>query len=106
MWSGIIGVLLWIVAGDHRVGLRETLDRADYFVMEFLERETLAARLDRVVTSCLAKNPDGRWESDGDLARELRWIAGGPGLVTAGAEVLDRGSRSCSGGFSRNSRCV
>src|SRR5262249_4691544 len=33
--------------------------------------------LDHVVRGCLAKNPDERWQSAGDIARELRWIAGG-----------------------------
>jgi serine/threonine protein kinase len=33
--------------------------------------------LDRVVKLCLAKDPDERWQSAGDLARELRWIASG-----------------------------
>jgi serine/threonine protein kinase len=32
--------------------------------------------LDRLVRTCLAKDPDERWQSAGDLARELRWIAG------------------------------
>jgi Tol biopolymer transport system component len=40
---------------------------------------TTPASLDRVVTSCLAKDPEERWQSAGDLARELRWIAGGTG---------------------------
>ena len=31
--------------------------------------------LDRVVRQCLAKDPDDRWQSAGDLKRELRWIA-------------------------------
>src|SRR5215471_2511442 len=31
--------------------------------------------LDRVVKRCLAKDPDDRWQSAGDLASELRWIA-------------------------------
>ena len=30
--------------------------------------------LDRVVKTCLAKDPEDRWQSAGDLARELRWI--------------------------------
>ena len=34
------------------------------------------AALDRVVRTCLAKDPDERWQSAGDLARELKWIAG------------------------------
>jgi len=35
--------------------------------------------LDRMVKLCLAKDPDERWQSAGDLARELKWIAGGTG---------------------------
>jgi len=31
-------------------------------------------RLDRVVQSCLAKDPDARWDSAHDVADELRWI--------------------------------
>jgi eukaryotic-like serine/threonine-protein kinase len=31
--------------------------------------------LDRVVTQCLAKDPDERWQSAGDAARELKWVA-------------------------------
>ena len=33
--------------------------------------------LDRVVKTCLAKDPDDRWQSAGDVARELKWIAEG-----------------------------
>jgi Tol biopolymer transport system component len=43
---------------------------------------TTPAALDRVVTSCLAKDPDERWQTASDLARELRWIGGGTGSVT------------------------
>lgn len=35
--------------------------------------------LDRLVATCLAKDPEKRWESAADLAHELRWIAGGMG---------------------------
>jgi Tol biopolymer transport system component/predicted Ser/Thr protein kinase len=31
--------------------------------------------LDRIVTTCLAKEPDDRWQTAGDLCRELKWIA-------------------------------
>jgi len=31
--------------------------------------------LDRVVKTCLAKDPEDRWQSAGDLKRELKWIA-------------------------------
>jgi serine/threonine protein kinase len=30
--------------------------------------------LDHVIRGCLAKDPDARWHSAGDVARELRWI--------------------------------
>jgi eukaryotic-like serine/threonine-protein kinase len=35
------------------------------------------AGLDHVVQGCLAKDPDERWQSAGDIARELRWVASG-----------------------------
>ena len=31
--------------------------------------------LDRVVRKCLAKNPDNRWQSAGDLLDELKWVS-------------------------------
>jgi eukaryotic-like serine/threonine-protein kinase len=31
--------------------------------------------LDRVIKTCLAKDPDDRWQTAGDLCRELKWIA-------------------------------
>ncbi len=33
------------------------------------------ASFERVIRKCLAKDPDARWQSAGDLASELRWIA-------------------------------
>jgi serine/threonine protein kinase/Tol biopolymer transport system component len=32
-------------------------------------------QLDRVVRTCLAKDPDDRWQAASDLRRELKWIA-------------------------------
>ena len=37
------------------------------------------AALNRVVMKCLAKDPDERWQSAGDVASELRWIHEGGG---------------------------
>jgi len=35
------------------------------------------APLEHVVRRCLAKNPEGRWQSAADLCAELRWVASG-----------------------------
>ena len=32
-------------------------------------------RLERIVTKCLAKHPDDRWQSARDLGDELRWLS-------------------------------
>jgi eukaryotic-like serine/threonine-protein kinase len=34
-------------------------------------------QLDRVVKTCLAKDPDERWQTASDLCRELKWISDG-----------------------------
>jgi Tol biopolymer transport system component/predicted Ser/Thr protein kinase len=47
---------------------------------------------DRLVRTCLAKEPDDRWQSAGDIARELMWIAGGSGGEAA-ALTADAGRR-------------
>ena len=49
--------------------------------MKSLQPLTPAA-LDHVVTVCLAKDPDERWQSAADVARELKWVAQG------GADVI------------------
>ena len=41
--------------------------------------------LTHVVETCLAKDPDARWQSAGDVARELRWIADSWSRVLCGA---------------------
>jgi eukaryotic-like serine/threonine-protein kinase len=38
--------------------------------------------LDRLVKTCLAKEPDDRWQTAHDLARELRWIRHHPAVPT------------------------
>jgi len=39
--------------------------------------------LDHIVETCLAKNPDDRWQTAVDLGRELRWIASSRPAVPA-----------------------
>ena len=38
---------------------------------------TTPSSLERVIRKCLAKDPDARWQSAGDLLEELKWIADG-----------------------------
>jgi len=45
--------------------------------------------LDRVVKTCLAKDPEDRWQSASDLKRELRWLADGS-QSAAGPALLPR----------------
>ena len=42
--------------------------------------------LDHVVKTCLAKDPDARWQTAHDVLVELKWIAGGGGAL----QVADR----------------
>src|ERR1700735_1731648 len=52
--------------------------------------------LERIVTTCLSKDPDDRWQSAGDLKRELIWmssagsLAGVPAPVVAQRKTRDR----------------
>jgi hypothetical protein len=49
---------------------------------------------DRVIRTCLAKDPEERWQSAGNLARELRWIAQSPAAgLPAAAPRLAKESR-------------
>jgi Tol biopolymer transport system component/tRNA A-37 threonylcarbamoyl transferase component Bud32 len=41
------------------------------------------AALDHAVRTCLAKNPDERWQSAGDVARQLRWVSQAGSQVSA-----------------------
>jgi len=45
--------------------------------------------LDRIVKTCLAKDPEDRWQSAGDVAKELKWIGEGsagaiPSIIAGG----------------------
>lgn len=51
--------------------------------------------LDHVVKKCLAKDPEARWQSAGDVASELKWIAesssqGHPALLSARSSRIAR----------------
>jgi eukaryotic-like serine/threonine-protein kinase len=49
--------------------------------------------LERVVKSCLAKDPDERWQSAADLARELKWIGDAGAQAASSAGISPAGKR-------------
>ncbi|HEY6928819.1 MAG TPA: protein kinase, partial [Thermoanaerobaculia bacterium] len=49
--------------------------------------------LDRVIRTCLAKDPEDRWQSAHDVGRELKWIAEGSAAVAPAFAVSRRRSR-------------
>lgn len=58
--------------------------------------------LEHVIRTCLAKDPDKRWQSAGDVARELEWIAeAGPRAAsmppTAGSRGRERAAWAVAG---------
>ena len=51
---------------------------------------TMPPALDRIVRTCLAKDPEDRWQSAADIKRELRWIAEGSQAAAAAPPVARR----------------
>ena len=49
-----------------------------------------APAVERVIKQCLAKDPDERWQSAGDIARELKWIAEGGSHSSANVPAIQR----------------
>ncbi len=50
--------------------------------------------LERTIRVCLAKDPDARWQSAGDLCKELRWIAEGGSQVGIGMPLAAAARRA------------
>jgi len=48
------------------------------------------AALDQIVRTCLAKDPDNRWQTAGDIERQLRWLVDGRSQVGVAAVVPRR----------------
>jgi serine/threonine protein kinase len=52
--------------------------------------------LDRLVRTCLDKDPDNRWQSAGDLLRELKWIEESLTSPERGSAHLPREPDGCA----------
>src|SRR4029077_2040641 len=50
--------------------------------------------LDRVVKTCMAKEPDERWQTASDLCRELKWVSGGGSQAGLAPPAPAKGIRS------------
>ena len=74
------GALVYEMATGQRAS---TGDSQASLIAAILERQPVPmstlrpltpTRLDEIVGTCLAKDPDDRWQSAGDVARQLQWI--------------------------------
>jgi Tol biopolymer transport system component len=63
-------------SGTSQASLISSIMKEDPAPISAIQPMTPAA-LDRVVKTCLAKDPEDRWQSAGDVAKELRWIGEG-----------------------------
>ena len=59
--------------GESQASLIGAILKDDPPVLSTLQPMTPRS-LDRVIRQCLAKDPDERWQSTGDLKRELQWV--------------------------------
>jgi Tol biopolymer transport system component len=58
-----------------------------------ISRNAVPPSLAHVIARCLAKSPDERWQTAGDLMRELRWVAGGGTQLPLSTQTRALGSR-------------
>jgi Tol biopolymer transport system component len=72
--------------GASRVAVISSILKEDPPRVSTIQPQT-PPEFDRVVSACLAKDPDDRWQSARDVARELRWIAEGLGAGVAPPSV-------------------
>ena len=80
-------------AGDSQASLIAAIMSAEPPALADAQPLTPSA-LDHVVRTCLAKEPDARWQAASDVSRELEWIAENPVTVTGAASGAGRPARS------------
>jgi len=76
-------------AGDSRASLMAAIVAAEPPTLSSL-RPQVPAALERLISRCLAKDPDDRWQTARDMAAELRWIAEADSTATTPAPVKPR----------------
>ena len=79
-------------AGDTQASVMGAILKDDPRPVSALQ-PTSPPMLDRVVKKCLAKDPDGRWQTVHDLHDELTWIAQGDAQVGASASTAATGGQ-------------
>ena len=78
--------------GEGQASLISAIMTADPPAMSTLQSMTPPA-LDHVVKTCLAKKPDDRWQTAGDVGRQLKWIVEGgsqPSIAASATAVPQR----------------
>jgi Tol biopolymer transport system component len=78
--------------GTSQASLISSIMKEDPAPISSLQPMTPPA-LDRVVKTCLGKDPEDRWQSAHDVAGELKWIAGGSQAGVPAAVATRRRSR-------------
>jgi len=76
-------------AKSSQAGLIAAILTEDPPPMTALEPRTTPA-VERIILTALAKNPNKRWQSAADLAREIGWVADGADTTTVGASAPAR----------------
>jgi eukaryotic-like serine/threonine-protein kinase len=69
-------------SGSSQASLISAIMTADPQPISAIQPMTPPA-LDRIVKTCLAKDPEERWQSAGDVAKEVKWITEGSATGTA-----------------------
>jgi serine/threonine protein kinase len=95
-----LGAVLYEMIGGKRAFEGKTLVSVAAAILEkepapirTLQPETPPV-LERAIKKCLAKDPDARWQSAGDLASELKWIAEGGAAADVQATSPDAARKS------------
>jgi hypothetical protein len=75
--------------GKSQAGLISAIMTAEPPAISTLQPLTPPA-LDHVVRTCLAKDPDARWQTAHDVLVELKWVAEGGAQAVAGTSTARR----------------